>query len=57
MRTYAGKDGRNYLVFRTAGGSFHTFVETEAKQAARDCGVGITGTTRQMWTSLWKETV
>ena len=54
MRTFHGKDGRSYLVFRTGAGSFHTFVETEAKQAARECGVPIEGTTRQMWTSLWK---
>ena len=54
MRTLHGKDGRSYLVFRTGAGSFHTFVETEAKQAARKCGASIEGTTRQMWTSLWK---
>ncbi len=38
MRTIPGKDGRSYLVFRTGTGSFHTFVETEAKQATRECG-------------------
>ena len=54
MRTVPGKDGRSYLVFRTGTGSFHTFVETEAKQAARECGASIKGTTRQMWTSIWK---
>jgi hypothetical protein len=54
MRTLPGKDGRSYLVFRTGTGSFHTFVETEAKQAARDCGAAIEGTTRQMWSSIWK---
>ena len=55
MRTYPGKDGRSYLVFRSDGGSFHTFVETEAKQAARECSrTPVTGTTRQMWSALWK---
>jgi hypothetical protein len=54
MRTFRGKDGTTFLVFRTAKGSFHAFAETEAKQAARDCGASIEGTTRQMWGSLWK---
>jgi hypothetical protein len=56
MRTYRGKDGRTYLVFRTEGGAFHTFVETEAKQATRECGTRVIGTTRQMWSALWKGT-
>jgi hypothetical protein len=55
MRTFHGKEGQAFLVFRTGKGSFHTFVETEAKQAARDCGVSKEGTTRQMWSSLWSD--
>jgi hypothetical protein len=54
MRTFRGKDGRAYLVFKTGKGSFHTFVETEAKEAARECGTPRTsGNTRQMWSSRW----
>jgi hypothetical protein len=55
MRTYLGNDRRTYLVFRTDDGGFHTFVETEAKQAARECGTQVIGNTRQMWSALWKE--
>ena len=53
IKSFTGKDGTTYIVFRTAGGSFHTFAEVEAKQASRECGVEREGTTRQMWESLW----
>ena len=53
MRTFQGKDGNSYLVFRTSGGSYHTFVEVEAKQAARACGTPVEGNTRRMWEALW----
>jgi hypothetical protein len=55
MRTFYGKDGRAYLVFKTASGSFHTFVETEAKRASIECGSSRpkTDTTRQMWSEIW----
>jgi hypothetical protein len=43
----------NYVVFKTTKGSYHVFVETEAKAAARDCG-GRRGNTRQRWQSLWQ---
>jgi hypothetical protein len=52
-RTFSGKDGRSYLVFRTTGGSFHTFVEVEAKEAARQCGDPPKGNTRRMWQAVW----
>jgi hypothetical protein len=55
MRTFHGQDGRSYLVYRTGSGSYHTFVETEAKQAARECGAVGNGNTRSLWGSLWKE--
>jgi len=54
VRTFRGTDGTSYIVFRTAKGSFHTFQEVEAKEAARQCGIRRNGTTRQMWESLWK---
>lgn len=54
LRSFCGSDERPYLVFRTASGSFHTFVEVEAKQAARLCGAREPGTTRQMWEAVWR---
>lgn len=54
VRTFTGKkDGRTYLVFRTAKGSFHVFTETEAKEAAIQCGAKGGGNTRKMWASIW----
>jgi hypothetical protein len=53
IKTFAGRDGRSYLVFRTPSGSFHTFVETEAKDAARECGDAVKGNTRRMWKDIW----
>src|SRR5262249_9033925 len=55
MKGFAGRDGNRYLVFRTLDGSFHTFVEVEAKQAARECGAAELANTRQMWESLWEK--
>jgi len=31
MKTFAGRDGSSYLIFRTRSGSFHAFLEVEAK--------------------------
>jgi hypothetical protein len=42
-------------VLRTLDGSFHTFVEVEAKQAARECGATEEANTRQMWESIWDD--
>jgi hypothetical protein len=53
VRTFDGEDGAAYVVFRTAGGAFHTFREVEAKEAARECGGPSTGTTRQRWNKIW----
>jgi len=52
FRSFPGKSGKNYLVFRTTKDSFHVFVETEAKDAALDCGAE-TGNTRKRWKMLW----
>jgi hypothetical protein len=54
MRTFVGKDGRSYLVFRTGRGVYHVFMEVEAKAAARKCGATKAGTTHQMWDEVWK---
>lgn len=51
-RTFKGKSGRIYLVFKTLEGGFHTFVETQAKDAAEDCGAQ-RKETRRDWRSLW----
>jgi hypothetical protein len=55
------KEHNRYLVFRIPKGdssySYHTFVEVEAKQAARECGAeeGPNDTTWSMWNSLWSQ--
>jgi hypothetical protein len=56
MKTFKGMDGQNYLVFRTPRGSYHTFLEVEAKQAAGNCGVADGSprkNTRKMWETFW----
>jgi len=54
MHTFQGRDKNRYLVYRTTGGSYHVFVEIEAKDAARQCGATKEGTPRQMWGEIWK---
>ena len=54
LKTFTGKDGKTYLVFRTTKGSFHVFGEVEAKEAARQCGATVEKNTRAMWESVWK---
>jgi len=56
MKIFTGKDGNSYLVFRTLEGSYHAFIEVEAKQAARECGATQERNTRQMWEEIWNET-
>jgi hypothetical protein len=53
IRSFEGKSGGNYIVFKTTKGSYHVFNEVEAKEAARQCGATANGTTRQMWGALW----
>jgi hypothetical protein len=55
IKTFVGQDGNHYLVLRSLEGSFHTFVEVESKQAARECGATEepNTNTRQMWESIW----
>lgn len=55
MKTFEGQDGNSYLVFRTSNGSFHVFMEVEAKEAARQCGTTKQGNTREMWSALWNK--
>jgi hypothetical protein len=51
-RTFKGKRGDTYIVFRSTKGSYHAFVEVEAKKAAQDCG-GKGANTRARWQSVW----
>lgn len=54
MKIFESLDGKHsYLVFRTLSGSFHVFVEVEAKKAALECGAE-RGNQRQMWQNLWR---
>lgn len=53
MKVFAGRDGNSYLVFKTQEGSYHAFLEVEAKQASRECGAIDEGNTRHMWRQLW----
>ncbi|MFC1708819.1 hypothetical protein ACFL2J_01990 [Candidatus Omnitrophota bacterium] len=41
-------NGGNYLFYKTPNGSYHTFLEVAAKDAARDCGARGRGNTRQL---------
>lgn len=53
VKSFQGQDGRSYLIFRTPRGAYHAFVEVEAKQAARECGVKVEKNTRAMWRAIW----
>jgi len=52
VKTFQGKSGNHYLVFRTPDDRFHVFVETEAKAVAKDCD-GEGRHTRDYWHSKW----
>jgi len=54
MKTFKGNDKQNYLVFRTPKGSYHVFLEVDAKEAATHCAAPRKGNTRQIWKQLWK---
>ncbi len=47
MKTVNGQKG-TYLFFKTPNGSYHTFLEVAAKDAAKDCGATGNGNTRQL---------
>lgn len=58
IKTIEGESG-TYIFMKTPGGSYHTFLEVEAKQAARDCGASEKRSgddrknTRQMCKEVW----
>ena len=55
IKTFKGRGGKTYIVFRAQNRAFHVFQEVEAKQAARDCGSRPQGNTRVMWNELWNK--
>ena len=55
IRTFTSTDKkRKYLILKTPKGTYHAFVEVEAKMAAKDCGSPRKARTRQFWDALWK---
>ena len=58
IKTFESSDGKNtYIVFKQSDGSYHTFVEVEAKDAAMHCGSEFDREeqTRKHWDRLWEE--
>ncbi|HZY94091.1 MAG TPA: hypothetical protein VFE98_04415 [Candidatus Bathyarchaeia archaeon] len=57
--TKHSKPKKRYLVFRLPDGSYHTFVEVQAKAAALECGAegGRESNTRTLWDELWYKQV
>ena len=53
VKTVQGKNG-TYLFFRAKNGSYHTFLEVAAKDAARDCGAKVEANTRTMCKEVWE---
>jgi hypothetical protein len=53
-RTFITPDKRALLVFKTPQGSYHTFLETEAKLAAKELSPNAHGATRAIWDKIWK---
>lgn len=47
ITTKVGNRGK-YLFVKTPNGSYHTFLEIAAKDAAKDCGATGSGNTRQL---------
>ena len=56
MQTFKGQSGRVYPAIKTAAGGIHVLVETEAKDAAMDCGSPLprSANTRAHWAEIWK---
>ena len=53
IKGFRGRDDNSYLIFKTQKGSYHAFMEVEAKQAARECGSSQEAHTRTMWKVIW----
>jgi hypothetical protein len=52
-RTFITPDNRVILVFKTRDGSYHTFVEMAAKDAAKKLSPKASGSTRSIWDKIW----
>lgn len=58
FRTFESEDEKNtYIVSKESDGSYHTFVEVEAKDAAIHCGSTLdrNENTRSHWNDLWNK--
>jgi hypothetical protein len=58
LQTVTGKSGNTYIVMQTPSGGFHVFVETDAKEAALDCGSPYEArekNTRQHWQAILEQ--
>jgi len=54
IRTFTSKDRKSkYLILKTPKGTYHAFVEVDAKMAAKDCGSPRKTRTKQFWDALW----
>jgi hypothetical protein len=52
-RTFITPDNRVILVFKTRYGSYHTFFEMAAKDAAKVLSPKASGGTRSIWDKIW----
>lgn len=52
IKSFRGKTGASYLIFRTHDGDFHVYRGTDAREAALDCGAGEGSTGREMWEGI-----
>jgi hypothetical protein len=53
IKTFRGKSGRAYLVFRTQEGAFHVFTEVSTEESAVDCGAEKNRSVDERWKSIW----
>jgi hypothetical protein len=53
-RTFHTPDKRVILVFKTPQGSYHTFCEMAAKDAAKELNPKAQGNTRAIWDKIWE---
>jgi hypothetical protein len=53
FKTFNGKSGKSYIVFRTPKGGYHAFAEVDAKEAAIDCFAPKDRNTRAQWKAVW----
>lgn len=52
-RTFHTLDKRAILVFKTPEGSYHAFLEMDAKEAAKALNPEAHGNTRSIWGKIW----